>query len=297
MGEQKKELTDDEEFDEAFVDEPPEKKADEKADEKGSGEDDKSKEAKTEEEAKAEAEAKAKEEADEKGDDKKPPVTKEEVDWEKRFKDTQGAFTKSQQELAEIKKTVDDLKATDDKGKEKKPDELPEAVKEFLDDYPELKDYIDHKFTGSATEDDAATKEELDKLRAEIGQSNYDTALIGGFIGEDNAFVKGHPDAWEIMATPEYTDFHKEATKAKDPLLQSSNPADGIKFITKFKEEVLKKGTAAHDEKTAKEKEDADKALESAADQTQHGARTPADAGKELLDQQDEFDTVFDEIP
>lgn len=248
------------------------------------------------------AEDKTDAEPDETDDPKAPKDSPkpEEHDYEKRFKDTQSALTKTQQENADMSKrlkTLEEKGSEDDDGKKADP---PESLKELEQDDPELLAAI--KYTAEQiagdSETDGKLKEEVSELREELGQARFNAAVIGGYVDpESKKYIAGHHDAFEVMATDQFEKFYNEE-KSKDPALQEEHmhPSTAISLINRFKEVVAKQGASDHDQELSDKKKEADDKLSSGVDDTQGSKTTPQASGQDFAGQEAEFDAEFDNI-
>lgn len=236
-----------------------------------------------------EPEAKADEEVSEPEPEKKEtpkaeaqPTLDEQIDWEKRAKDNQSAFTKSQMELAALRDEIAELKKKAETTPEKpepKPEsapEVPEEVKTFLADYPELKPTVE--FLAGQMVKDALGGVDLKQLAAErqrdqeyIGRLAWERDITNGFMDESGNFVEGHPDLHRVVANKDYLTWIKGKGYDND-----CDAKTAIARITEYKEEVLKKSAAAHD---ASAKVDAEKLKETMAGSL-HSKPAPRATGK-----------------
>lgn len=181
-------------------------------------------------------------------DDKAKPSTDkdQEIDWkakhdeaEKRFKDNQAAYTKSQQEKAELKKRLEELEAKQSEAAKSSspessagsgPEEMPDDVKTFLADFPEAQNAIIHLAKGLASKEIKAFQESLGDIESlknvkaiqdEVHRERWERAVVNGFIDREGNYVEGVPDYYRIAApsNKEYWDWYSsKGYGACDPL-------------------------------------------------------------------------------
>lgn len=239
-------------------------------------------------------------------DDDSPPANSDsppkEHDFEKRFKDTQAAFTKSQQENKDLRDRLERLES--EKQKQEEPPEPPDSLKELAEDDPALLEAIRYEIAhsrGELPEDVTGLVDEVKTLREELAQSRFNAAVLGGYIDpESKKYVKGHPDAFELMATDEFETFFGDEVK-KNPSLDSDamSPSEAISLIGRFKEAVASRSADNYDRRTADGKRKADEALSDGVDETQGrkgSARPGSSAAVSLTEQEAEFDAAWDEF-
>jgi len=230
------------------------------------------------------------------GEEEESSSEEEDTDWEKRFKDTQSWATKLSQENKDLKDKLesDESDETAD-GFDSWFDGLSGDQQEAIEDQ-ELKESFEALFNvksaGKAVPDDNVMKR-IENAELQANMARFDLAITGGFVNDKGEFVEGHPDAVKIFSSKEYRQYHDEAKEAKNPLIESSDPADAIKFIGKFKEDVLKEAASEHDTKAKEKAEETNEALESTVDTKAKESPSTADLGT----QEDEFDKAFDELP
>ncbi len=198
-----------------------------------------------------------------------------EIDWKapdavekarKVVEDNKSWTTKVTQENAELKARLKALEDEAEKAKAQKPAEktetaqtpdVPEEVKSFLDDYPELKPTVDY-LAGQMLKDalGGIDLKQFAELRQrdqdQIGQLLWERHVTNGFIDEDGTVIEGHPDMPQIVRTKVYHDWIKEKKYDKDEV----DPKTAIARLTEYKEQVLKKSASVHDDKV---KTDAEK--------------------------------------
>lgn len=170
-------------------------------------------------------------------------------DLEKQLKDTQTWAHGLTTTVAELKKKVE---ATDPKGtkpgEDQDDDDLPEEIKSYFDDYPEAKkafEFLAKKQLGGMSVDEIKTT--VTSMQGQINQANFEKAVVTGFMGEDNKWVDGHPDAYKVMSTTAFKEWFDAETKRDPTLGNISDPAAAIGVVTRFKTHSASSAAASHD--------------------------------------------------
>jgi len=238
------------------------------------------------------------------GDDSSGDPPPPESNFEKRFKDTQSAFTKERQKTKELEEEIERLKSDPD-GEGDSQLEPPESLKELEEDDPSVVESMrfiaqEEAAKGGDSEGVKTLQEEVDHLREELAQSRFNAAVVAGYIDpESKKFVKGHPDAFELMATDDFEKFYEEQ-RNEDATLQSEDlhPSQAISLIGRFKEAVASRGADAHDQRTAEERQKVEENLADGVDETQGGTDSarPTAQATGLGGQEAEFDAAWDEF-
>ena len=232
----------------------------------------------------------------------KKPEKEPEVDWkakhdeaEKRFKDNQAAYTKSQQEKAELKKRLEELEAKQaEAAKSQKSEadtipateEMPEDVKSFLEDFPEAQKAILHLAKGLASKEIKAFQDSLGDIESlknvkaiqdEVHRERWERAVVNGFIDKDGNYVEGVSDYYRIAApnNKEYWDWYSsKGYGACDPL-------DAIARLNEWKtikeESRIATETAERDRQAAEKAAKAQEVMKAGLPSSQ---RKPASQGK-----------------
>jgi hypothetical protein len=128
-------------------------------------------------------------------------------------------------------------------------------VKEYLDDYPEAKPTILHfaeqivakKLADMNLGDFGEIKSGLAKVHDELEQNRYETQVVTGIRQQDGTWLDGHPDAFKIMATPEFKEFWTSEAKL-NPRIREYGAAETIAFLHRFKKERAAAAAAKHDQ-------------------------------------------------
>jgi hypothetical protein len=170
-------------------------------------------------------------------------------DLEKQLHDTKTWAHGLTTTVAELKLKVD---ATDPKGTKPgetdQDDDMSEEIQSYFDDYPEAKkafEFLAKKQLGGMDADEIKTT--VTSMQGQINQANFEKSVVTGFMGEDNKWVDGHPDAYKIMSTEDYGVYFAAELK-KDPALgKISDPSEAIAVLTRYKTAKAKSGAAAHD--------------------------------------------------
>lgn len=173
-------------------------------------------------------------------------------------------------------------------------EDLPEDVKEYLQDYPEAQKaidlFVDRKvkaLLGGLDVKEMGTA--VMRLHHDLAQVNFENVVLGGYVDpEKGDFVDGHPDARKILRSKEYGDFVADRRKQDQTYGITNDPRQAIKILTDFKESRLREATGRKDEankeKSKKVIELAQGALSPGMGRTGGGARKAED-----------FDSAFDE--
>lgn len=306
MADDKKTPTPEEEYDAAWDEAD---KAGEKTDKTA---EEKTSEEKAEADKKADSDVKAKEkeaaDAKAKEAEDKSKVHGSTASMEKALTDTKAAFNRAIQEIADLKKTVEDLKvgkgtqAEVDKAKKNVADakaDLEKVKTSVYKDYPELKDLLDpvlDQIDSLKRENEEAKKQaEKDRKDREEREKKESEDKV---LDEYNAKIlpkvlEAHDDFLKIIKDPEQEYFkwaEKQRPALKMAALHSMDPEDIIEAVSKFKE-FKAKGAAAED-RTAEEKRKHDK--QELARSMPGGAPPAKPKGKDGVDKND-YDAGWDE--
>lgn len=186
--------------------------------------------------------------------EEKPAEEKKEDDPEtlqKRLSDTQRWGHELSAKVAELEKTLSELKSRQEQPKQE--EELPEDIRVFYEEYPELPKAIQAEVerrlkavTGG--KDLANALKEIEDSRA---QMSFERSVVNGVTGKDGQFVEGHPDAYRIMATQDFKSWLTEETKKDPKVADTMDPIEAIGILSRYKEEKTKAATAV--QKTAQQ--------------------------------------------
>lgn len=131
--------------------------------------------------------------------------------------------------------------------------ELPEDVQAIIEDNPALLQTVqvlaDHQMKKALGD---FKPEEVSSLKGQVEQLQFNNRLIGGFFKGDT-YVQGHPDALQLMAAPEFTNWMKEEKINPDDV---GSVESAINLIGKYKGHRIK-SAVADDDKSKKETADA----------------------------------------
>jgi|GEM_PF-6095560 len=174
-------------------------------------------------------------------------------DLEKALADTKAWGTRLSMELADLRKTPP-VPPTKPEAEEPKTPEMPDDLKKFLDDYPEMESAVNFFAERIVKErfgdfDPAKTGQSISELSGQMDQFRFERAVMGGFRDATGQWINGHPDAYEVMATPAFQRFYQAEVQRNPVLLQLSDPAQSISLLTRYKEEHARTAAAAHDAK------------------------------------------------
>ena len=171
-------------------------------------------------------------------------------DLEKQLRNTQTWAHGLTSTVAELKKKVDatDPPGTKTGGLDQSDDDMPEEIKSYLEDYPEAKKAFEHlakKMMGGLN------PEEIQKvvtgMQEQLGQANFEKAVVTGFMADGGQWKDGQPDAYKIMATKDYQDWFT-AELVRDPTLNNiSDPGAAIDVLTRYKTKKAGTAAATHD--------------------------------------------------
>lgn len=164
------------------------------------------------------------------------------LEAEKRAKDNQAAYTKNQQELAALKKQMEELSAKlETVGKQPDPEpQMPDEVREWIEDNPGSQKAIEHLSELLAEKKLKALQEslgDLDRLnqipslQEQMNQERWERAVVFGFIDPEGNYVQGVQDYYRIAApsNKKYWDWYEK--KGYGPC----DPADAISRLNEWR--------------------------------------------------------------
>lgn len=181
--------------------------------------------------------------------DEAPPREEDPETLKKRLADTQKWGHELSGEVAALKKKIEEIEATSKAAEKAKADEIPENVKSFYDDFPGFADAVQYEAQKLLrnTLGDVDVKALHESFRQQEGQRAFERQVVGGFYDSSGQFVEGHPDAYRVMASPEFKSWADEREKAMSGFLGESDPSKAIQIISQFKEHSAKQAAAKHD--------------------------------------------------
>jgi len=167
----------------------------------------------------------------------------------KRLADTQRWGHELATQLSDLQKKIDAIEARDKEAEKAKADEIPENVKSFYDDFPGFADAVQYEAQKLLrnTLGDVDVKALHESFRQQEGQRAFERQVVGGFYDSSGQFVEGHPDAYRVVASPEFKSWADERQKASPGFLNESDPRKAIQIISQFKEHSAKQAAAKHD--------------------------------------------------
>jgi len=183
------------------------------------------------------------------GKDEAPPRDEDPETLKKRLADTQKWGHELATQLSDLQKKIDTIEARDKEAAKAKADEIPENVKSFYDDFPGFADAVQYEAQKLLrnTLGDVDVKSLHESFRQQEGQRAFERQVVGGFYDSSGQFVEGHPDAYRVMASPEFKSWAEERDKASPGFLNVSDPSKAIQIISQFKEHSAKQAAAKHD--------------------------------------------------
>jgi len=183
------------------------------------------------------------------GKDEAPPRDEDPETLKKRLADTQKWGHELAGEVAALKKKIEEIEATSKAAEKAKADEIPENVKSFYEDFPGFSDAVQYEAQKLLrnTLGDVDVKSLHESFRQQEGQRAFERQVVGGFYDSSGQFVEGHPDAYRVMASPEFKSWAEERDKASPGFLNVSDPSKAIQIISQFKEHSAKQAAAKHD--------------------------------------------------
>ena len=181
--------------------------------------------------------------------DEAPPKDEDPETLKKRLADTQKWGHELSGEVAALKKKIEEIEATSKAAEKAKADEIPENVKSFYDDFPGFADAVQYEAQKLLrnTLGDVDVKSLHESFRQQEGQRAFERQVVGGFYDSSGQFVEGHPDAYRVMASPEFKSWADEREKAMPGFLGESDPLKAIQIISQFKEHSAKEAASKHD--------------------------------------------------
>jgi hypothetical protein len=183
------------------------------------------------------------------GKDEATPRDEDPETLKKRLADTQKWGHELSGEVAALKKKIEEIEATSKAAEKAKADEVPENVKSFYEDFPGFSDAVQYEAQKLLrnTLGDVDVKSLHESVRQQEGQRAFERQVVGGFYDSSGQFVEGHPDAYRVMASPEFKSWADEREKAMPGFLGESDPSKAIQIISQFKEHSAKQAAAKHD--------------------------------------------------
>ena len=183
------------------------------------------------------------------GKDEAPPRDEDPETLKKRLADTQKWGHDLATQLSDLQKKIDTIEAREKEAAKAKADEIPENVKSFYDDFPGFADAVQYEAQKLLrnTLGDVDVKSLHESFRQQEGQRAFERQVVGGFYDSSGQFVEGHPDAYRVMASPEFKSWADEREKAMPGFLGESDPSKAIQIISQFKEHSAKQAAAKHD--------------------------------------------------
>ena len=183
------------------------------------------------------------------GKDEAPPRDEDPETLKKRLADTQKWGHELATQLSDLQKKIDTIEAREKEAAKAKADEIPENVKSFYDDFPGFADAVQYEAQKLLrnTLGDVDVKSLHESFRQQEGQRAFERQVVGGFYDSSGQFVEGHPDAYRVMASPEFKSWADEREKAMPGFLGESDPSKAIQIISQFKEHSAKQAAAKHD--------------------------------------------------
>jgi len=184
------------------------------------------------------------------GKDEAPPRDEDPETLKKRLADTQKWGHELAGEVAALKKKIEEIEATSKAAEKAKADEIPENVKSFYEDFPGFSDAVQYEAQKLLrnTLGDVDVKSLHESFRQQEGQRAFERQVVGGFYDSSGQFVEGHPDAYRVMASPEFKSWAEERDKASPGFLNVSDPFKAIGIISQFKELAAASGARRRDE-------------------------------------------------
>jgi hypothetical protein len=169
----------------------------------------------------------------------------------KRLQDTQKWGHEVSQELAKLKKELEDFKTTvAAEAKKKEIEIVPENVKTFYEDYPDFADAVQYeaKKLLSNTLGDVDIKQVSGMVQQAEAQREFERRVMYGSVDGEGNLIDGHPDAYRVMISPDFKAWVDDQAKTNPNLLDVDDPVKAIGIISRFKEHVAQTAAKKHDE-------------------------------------------------
>jgi hypothetical protein len=203
----------------------------------------------------------------------------EKAKLEKQVQDNKAWATRVAQENAALKKQSDEFKAhmeaemkklRDEMAASKKAnpaeDDTPQDVKDYLESDPVLRKAIQHEAQrllaqrfgnidleslSKITSMDfnsfvpGAVSSRIEEINANITQMNFERAVVAGVRLDDGGYMKGHPDAYQVMASQDFKSWYEKESAINPALGAISTPVEAIGVLDRFKAHVAAASAAA----------------------------------------------------
>lgn len=168
----------------------------------------------------------------------------------KRLADTQKWGHEVSQEVAALKKKIEEMESESSAAAKAKADEVPENVKAFYDDFPGFADAVQFEAQKLLrnTLGDVDIKAINETVRQAEAQRAFEQSVVYGVYDPAGKFVEGHSDAYRVMAAPDFKVWAEEQSKVSPEFLNVTDPVKAIEIISRFKEHVARDGAKKHDE-------------------------------------------------
>lgn len=218
--------------------------------------------------------------------------TEEVIDWKVEAE-------KLKAEIEELKKAAP-AKPVEEKPAAAAPaaEELPDDLKAFMEEYPEVGRLVEHqakrllKETLGSDFDPKQIPALAQQVQQAQAQNDFNTAVLGGFVDEDGAWVDGHSDALVIMRGKHRPAFEEWVKANSVDLAAIDHPKKAIETLTGFKKHLAAKAAA---EKKAAAGQQAAELTQEASASIQGGTKGGGGAGGGGKPKADDFDSAFEE--
>jgi len=181
-------------------------------------------------------------------DGNQPPSGPDLASLQKALSDTQAWATRMAQELAELKKSQPKPQVPPDPPPPAA-DDMPAEIREFYEDYPDMQKAVQFEAeklikTRFGDFDPAAVSSVKDAL----AQADFEKRVVTGFSTPEGQWIDGHPDAYKIMATPDFKAWWTLEIGKNPTFGMVSDPRNAIDIMTRYKTEKAAAAASLHDQ-------------------------------------------------
>lgn len=175
---------------------------------------------------------------------------------EKRLHDNQAWATRVAQENAALKAKDGGEKP---QAKADPPaEDIPPEVKAYYESDPDLKKVVEYEAQRLVKArfgefDPRVVEQRLSETQARLEQGNFERSVLYGVV-TPGGFVKGHPDALEVMSSPDYQQWFQAESQRDSSILTISDPVQAIGIMDRYKTRVAEAAAQKQQEAQAAQK-------------------------------------------
>jgi len=136
--------------------------------------------------------------------------------------------------------------------------EYPQAVKDYLLDYPDVEQTIKAILSTHGQEDTVELKAKIADLEKRIEQTQqnlqdqaiFERSIVNGYRDPmTHDWVDGHPDAYKVMASADFANWFDSERKIDPAVGNVADPRQAIGIINRYKTQKAQQASAAYDPK------------------------------------------------